>query len=215
MSLLGGMTVPKQTFFNLEQRKKEKLIDALKQEFSRVAVHEASIANIVKFAQIPRGSFYQYFHDKEDAFLFLMTLYGEENKKRFVEYLEQTNGDLFASFSSMFGLMIDELVNGNQYHFFRNAFLNMNHKIEQAVTSNVKADDFEAELDYYAKWIINGQLAVKSKQELEHAFKILLAVTFQNIIDAFAKQLTVEEASQNYQIEIDMLKKGLLKKNQS
>ncbi|WP_440896757.1 TetR/AcrR family transcriptional regulator [Amphibacillus sp. Q70] len=207
--------MPKQTFFNLPEQKREKLIDALKREFSRVSVHEASIANIVKSAQIPRGSFYQYFDDKEEAFLFLMTLYGKENKKRFAEYLEQTNGNLFASFSLMFELMIDELVNGNQYHFFRNAFLNMNHKIEQAFTSNVKTDDFKTELDYYAKWVINDQLAVQSKQELEHAFKILLAVTFRNIIDAFVKQLTVEEATQNYQIEIDMLKNGLLKSDSS
>lgn len=212
MVFSGGYTVPKQTFFNLDEQKKETLIAALKTEFSRVSVHEAAVANIVKLAQIPRGSFYQYFHDKEDAFLYLVSRSGKGIKKLFVEQLEQTNGDFFASYSSVFKQMIEELVNGKQYHFFRNAFLNMNHKMEQAFTRNIKTEELEEELDYYAKWIDSGQLAIQNKQELHHVLKILSAVTFQNIVHAFAKQLTVEEAHQNFQIEINMIKHGLLKK---
>ncbi|GAA4069086.1 TetR/AcrR family transcriptional regulator [Amphibacillus indicireducens] len=204
--------MPKQTFFNLDDQKKETLIAALKEEFSRASVHDASVANIVKLAQIPRGSFYQYFYDKEDAFLFLLSLYGDENKRYFTDQLELSNGDLFASFLFMFKRMISELVNGNQYHFFRNAFLNMNHKMEQAFTRNLKDDDFGTEVKNIAKWIKKGPLAVESEKELEHVFKILTAVTFQNIIHAFAQQLTVEEACHNYQVELNMLKHGLLKK---
>lgn len=208
-----GLTVPKQTFFNLEEQKREILIKALETEFSRVSVHEASVANIVKLAQIPRGSFYQYFYDKEDAFLFLISLHGKENKKRFIDYLKQTDGDLFASFSAIFKLKIDELINGNQYHFFENAFLNMNHKMEGAFTRNIKADDFETELDEYEKLINLEQLAVENKEGLYHLFKILSAIAIQNIIHAFAKQLTAEEAWQNYQVEINMIKQGLLNKS--
>ncbi|MCU5751761.1 TetR/AcrR family transcriptional regulator, partial [Bacillus cereus] len=64
--------MPKQTFFNLEREKKELLIQAAMKEFSRVPLFEASISNIIKDAGIPRGSFYQYFEDKEDVFFFLL-----------------------------------------------------------------------------------------------------------------------------------------------
>lgn len=202
--------MPKQTFFNLDEQKKGILIEALKEEFSRVSVHEASVANIVKLAQIPRGSFYQYFHDKEDAFLFLLTLYGKENHDRFSESLQKTDGDLFASFTYLFEQMIEELVNGNQYHFFKNAFLNMNHKMEQAFTRNIKSDDFDVIMEKYDKLVEKKQLTIKTRKELNHAFKILSAITIQNIIHAFAKQLTVDEALENFQTEVNMLKNGLL-----
>ncbi|MFK4998922.1 TetR/AcrR family transcriptional regulator [Bacillus sp. N9] len=39
------------------------------------------MANIVKEAGIPRGSFYQYFEDKEDAFFYLLNELTQENKK--------------------------------------------------------------------------------------------------------------------------------------
>ena len=64
--------MPKQTFFHLSKDKQDLLMQAAKEEFSRAPLHEASIANIIKSAGIPRGSFYQYFDDKEDLFLLLI-----------------------------------------------------------------------------------------------------------------------------------------------
>ena len=58
--------MPKQTFFHLPEEKKKRLLEAARVEFSRVPLKDSSIANIVKIAEIPRGSFYQYFESKED-----------------------------------------------------------------------------------------------------------------------------------------------------
>lgn len=58
--------MPKTTFFHLSEEKQSRLLNAAKNEFSRTSLKEASIANIVKLAEIPRGSFYQYFENKED-----------------------------------------------------------------------------------------------------------------------------------------------------
>lgn len=63
--------MPKETFFNLAEEKKEKIINAAKKEFKRVPLEQASIKNIVEDAGIARGSFYQYFESKED----LMRIY--------------------------------------------------------------------------------------------------------------------------------------------
>ena len=67
--------MPKLTFFNLPEMKRNKLIRAAEAEFSRVPLSQASISNIVKAAEIPRGSFYQYFENKEDAYYFLLEEY--------------------------------------------------------------------------------------------------------------------------------------------
>lgn len=63
--------MPKETFLNLPEKKKEKIIEAAKNEFKRVSLEQASIKNIVENAEIARGSFYQYFESKED----LMRIY--------------------------------------------------------------------------------------------------------------------------------------------
>jgi AcrR family transcriptional regulator len=70
--------MPKDTFFNLPQQKQNNVFDAAVQEFSMWMFSEASINRIVKAAQIPRGSFYQYFDGKEDVFSYVITrIFGE------------------------------------------------------------------------------------------------------------------------------------------
>ena len=60
--------MPKDTFLNLSEDKKNKIINAAKKEFARVPIEEASIKNIVEEAEIARGSFYQYFESKETIY---------------------------------------------------------------------------------------------------------------------------------------------------
>ncbi len=64
--------MPKSTFFNLSDDKKQKIFDAAVKEFSIRRFSEASINQIVKNAGIPKGSFYQYFDDKEDIYLYML-----------------------------------------------------------------------------------------------------------------------------------------------
>lgn len=70
--------MPKDTFFNLNDEKKRKIFDAAVQEFAIRRFSEASINQIIKAAGIPRGSFYQYFQDKEDLYLYMFTEIGKE-----------------------------------------------------------------------------------------------------------------------------------------
>jgi AcrR family transcriptional regulator len=72
LSLLGGCKVPKDTFFNLPELKRKAIFNAAVREFAVSLFSEASINRIIKMAQIPRGSFYQYFDGKEDLFTYVI-----------------------------------------------------------------------------------------------------------------------------------------------
>ena len=73
--------MPKDTFYNLSDDKKRKIFDAAVQEFSTRRFSEASINQIVKIAGIPRGSFYQYFNDKEDIYLYMFSEIKKEKQE--------------------------------------------------------------------------------------------------------------------------------------
>ena len=63
--------MPSDTFFRLPEAKRERLMEAAWDEFTAVRCSDASINKIIRSAGIPRGSFYQYFADKDDLFLYL------------------------------------------------------------------------------------------------------------------------------------------------
>lgn len=70
--------MPTKTFFNLPEEKRGRIFEAAVDEFSEVRFSEASINRIIKAAGISRGSFYQYFEDKEDLFKHVFTQIGRE-----------------------------------------------------------------------------------------------------------------------------------------
>ena len=50
--------MPSATFYNLPEEKRERLLRAAREEFSRVPYESASVNRIIRSAGIPRGSFY-------------------------------------------------------------------------------------------------------------------------------------------------------------
>lgn len=73
--------MPKDTFFNLSEDKRKKIFDAAVKEFSAKRFSEASINQIIKMAEIPRGSFYQYFSDKEDIYVYMYEKIRKEKRE--------------------------------------------------------------------------------------------------------------------------------------
>ena len=84
--------MPKETFFKLSEEKRRRILGAAGEEFTTVPYSEASINRIVKNAQIPRGSFYQYFEDKEDLFFYYMRSHGKFIMQTVSRGIDETGG---------------------------------------------------------------------------------------------------------------------------
>ena len=203
--------MPKQTIMKLPIDKKETLINAAMKEFSRVPLFEASISNIVKEARIPRGSFYQYFEDKEDLYYFLLDENSQRLNKRFISILKKQNGDLMETFIESYEMMLINLQSIESRQFFRNAFLNMNYKSENTLTPEVNKEQLNTRVAVVVALVDQDKLNITDEIELIHVLKIMKAITFQNLIQVFAKDLSIDESLRNYTLEVNLLKKGLSK----
>ncbi len=84
MVIKGGSDyMPKPTFFNLPEDKRNRILEEAVIEFRDNNYDAASINKIVERSGISKGSFYQYFNDKEDVYLHIMSKIGEKK----IEYL--------------------------------------------------------------------------------------------------------------------------------
>lgn len=87
--------MPTKTFLRLPAEKQARLLDAAWAEFTRVSYADTSINNIVKDAGISRGSFYQYFADKDDLFVYLLKDIIDQLTEAYHHLLDQVHGDPF------------------------------------------------------------------------------------------------------------------------
>ena len=86
--------MPTNTFFRLPEAKREKLLAAAEAEFACHSCAEVSINRIIHMAEIPRGSFYQYFEDKMDLFRCVLHRYQDKVDKLILKSLDICGGQL-------------------------------------------------------------------------------------------------------------------------
>ena len=202
--------MPKVTFINLPEEKKQTLIAAMRKEFSRVPLYDASISNIIKSANIPRGSFYQYFEDKEDAFFFLLNDLVITIRTNFVVLLKKYDGDLFSTMIEFYHhIIMDE----EDVHFLKNAFLNMTYKIELSFSKIFRGPENSDYLCDFLSTLDTSNLNISNQKELFHLLQIVFTITLRNVVEKFAKELSDQEALANYKIEMNLLKSGLVRKD--
>ncbi|SFG21903.1 transcriptional regulator, TetR family [Halobacillus alkaliphilus] len=201
--------MPKKTFFNLPEDKKQSLVEACRIEFSRVPLHEASISNMIKVCGISRGSFYQYFEDKEDAFYYLLKEKSKQRQETFILFLKETDGNIYEAVTKLFEVVMEEFEEEENRNFFKHVFLNMNHKIQNTFTNGETEDKFLQYLDDIKVHLDQSQFNTENDEEFYHAIHLIRMLMFNNIVRHFAKGLTKEEAMKNFTLELNLLKRGI------
>jgi AcrR family transcriptional regulator len=94
--------MPKQTFFNLPDEKRNIIINAAIDEFAEYGLESASTNRIVANSGISKGSFYQYFEDKQEVFMYLLTVLEQEKVEYFKgKHPPSMNMDTFGYFRWM------------------------------------------------------------------------------------------------------------------
>jgi len=207
--------MPMQTFFNLPEDKKRTILKAARQEFSRVPLEQASIAHIIKTANIPRGSFYQYFQNKEDLYKFMMSNIGNKVFEKIVGYLKENSGDVIEASIKLFYYLMDIISQDENASFFKNMFLNMNDKMRDSLTQNTEDNHCKHKhfinLRDLAKYIDTEKLIFKEEKEVLYILRMIIGLFYQNLIPYFSGKISQEQAIESYLFQMNLIRKAIYK----
>lgn len=204
--------MPKETFLKLSENKKKKIIDAAKEEFARVPIEQASIKNIVEKADIARGSFYQYFEDKNDLLRYILENHFKEMNNNLKTQIIQSKGDIFNIFLTIYDFLNENCCNENDIDFYRKIFENIKTSEDSMILKKIIKEEPKKIVDFY-EYIDKENLRINSKEDLEIIEKILFAITTKAIVMRF-KYETKEQAREEYLKQIEYLKYGILKEKE-
>lgn len=197
----------KQTFLNLPEEKRIKIFNSLKKEFSRVALKDALVSNIVKDAEIPRGSFYQYFEDIDDAYYFVIGEYSKEIKKYLLEDLVKCKGDIILAYNHLYRYILDMIEDENNKEYFEKIFLNMSYDVQNMFTPN-----FNDGLNMIVSHVDVSKLNIASKFGLGYVLDIIESTMMNSIIKSYKRNLSREKNIDIFEKELALICVGILKK---
>lgn len=201
--------MPKQTFFNLPREKREVILEAARQEFSERVLQEASIANIIKRAEIPRGSFYQYFEDKDDLFLYLLEEEGRDFFERFIKALQDEKGDVFAACEIWFKQNIGGLDDPMTRKLWSNMFLSMNEKMQDKMISHCKKHPFADSMKILMSNMDLTRLRITDEDELKYFLKMLKGIIFGAMAAYLKDNMEKEKCLKAYAFQMEIMKRGI------
>lgn len=200
--------MPKQTFFNLKEDKKEKIEKALIKEFSRNSFEKASISNIILEANIPRGSFYQYFEDKEDAIYYIIDKYLEKEKNKIYQYLLRNKGDIFETAVNIYEDMAKITERDENERLLKNI-------LQEVKKNNInifgECKEMLRSKRTIEKMINKEELKVENDDDLQYFLRILNAIVRAISMEVVLKKITFEDGKQRLIREMEILKKGMKK----
>lgn len=120
--------MPSKTFLGLPETKRNKIMGAVRQAFSNAPYSQVTVTDIIKLAEIPRGSFYQYFKDKEDLYFYLIETFRQSFKDDLTYNLQAQNGDFFAAVRETFHKTLDRFTTAADSQLLQNIVMEMDYR---------------------------------------------------------------------------------------
>lgn len=204
--------MPKETFHNLPDKKRKRIIDAARDELSAHDFSELSINRIVKDASISRGSFYMYFDDKHDLMEYLVGMFAKRVHHKMMRMIKGVEGCLdtfaFAFQSYLLNLLSDSWNQNLMRHMMLYFQTNVEHNFRNP--SSIKFyEDLEASF--------LGALDDDMFKQPDYCYKrmvirLILSTIHQNIMEKVVLGKTQTEIDAQLAMTMDIIKTGYRQK---
>ena len=198
--------MPKETFFNLEEKKKQRILDAAKKEFTHNELLKSRVSNIIKDANIPRGSFYQYFEDLNDLYYYVIDGVFNDMFQTGIERTADTD-DMFEftllTFNDDFNRYREDKRKRFMMNIMRSISTNDEYSQLQKKRHEVYITSILSELDL-------SNIRITEHKELIKIYHLLQDLKRNVIQRSMFEKISKEEAVEELKWQLDLVKHGIL-----
>lgn len=201
--------MPSERFYRLPEEKKAIIRQAAVQEFIRVPFDKVSINQIIKNAEISRGSFYTYFEDKTDVLRYIF----RDTKQQYHAFcknsLQKNGGDFWKMMEDLFHQVMYQDASEHLAKLLKNI---LNYAEAERFMKEMRQDcEDDAELD---QWIYDHMDRSGMRLGSMEDFRIIMEFCMLALLMAFAQHYResreTEQVERAFFVKMDILKHGVL-----
>ncbi len=210
----GSEIMPKDTFFNLPEDKRTLICDVAIDEFAEFPFDQASINRIVARSGIAKGSFYQYFEDKKDLFLYIVQLIAEE-KTNYISPIIR-NPDEHGFFTLLKEMFISGIQFANEHPRYAAIANRLLTNKEAPIYREIKAASWSSSYDIL-ETLLENALARGEIGAVFDSKMLTYVIASMNVVIVEYHSEFVSQAIDDSMIEtvdkfLDLLKYGILRR---
>lgn len=202
--------MPSERFYRLSEEKRKNICEAAIKEFARVTIDRVSINQIIKNANISRGSFYTYFEDKWDVLSYIF----EDSHQKFIllmkKSLEESRGDLWSALQDVMESMLLFCSTRSNFEFLKNIMSHANSD-DMIRGFSKKGGDYTRLSDSAEKWVFEHMdeksLKLRNFEEFHCLFTLGMS-TVAMAIREFYEGTSEEKVRELFKKRVELLKYG-------
>lgn len=189
--------MPKQTYFNLSEEKRNKIYETLVREFEENAVKDVTVKKIVEELNIPRGSFYQYFESVYESYFYVLEQEIVEIHESFLKLVRTNDGDIIKALDMFGQVAAKEIFDDKKYRLYRNRYLYLDADLERQWMA------YQMKNTKYG----NDMRLIAEREKIS----FISAVMHSLIRRLFTENWTIENFIEHYNIHLNWIKGGIIK----
>lgn len=208
MSNIFWCNMALEAFYNLKERKKKSILDAISICLRNKNYDELSVNDIAVQADISRGSFYNYFNDKYDA---VGTLVDSKIREHFTQYKEaiiSSKNNLIDGTKKVYDDIKDILKDEINVTIMRN----LKFFIEFGIKS-VHSKKFENDINDFVSWLINntseGKSTLNTHKKMANVLDMLISIVLNTVFTLIMFDSKFFEKYDDFNYKLDLIKKSI------
>ena len=201
--------MPKETFFNLPEEKRERILMAVVKEISRVPIDKISINKIIHDAEISRGSFYQYFIDKDDVIKYVTYDYIKNIRERVVESFRASEGDVFKAVEIILRGTMEYIIKSGNINFSKNILIQIKTDVEKNIDLAVNSTD--CILKIFKENMDISKLKEKNNEAIDDLLQMIFSIFKETVTRIFYDINNAELEYERFVRQIEIIKWGAIK----
>lgn len=205
-------SVPKERFLNLPDEKRRRICEAAYDELRRVTYDQLSINQIIQKADISRGSFYQYFQDKDDLLTYMMRDFQESCMKTMRSSIENQDGDIFNICLEVVKQIVAFGEQKEHYQVLKNIFSDL--KLGKVQSFEVVCRLSEAFVREMYPFIHKEEWGISGFDQFMELAEFLGALVRSACAEIFMDIARKDEALARLSWRLELIQKGVLKRKE-
>ncbi len=200
-----GEIMPNKAFMHLEEQKRKRLITSALNEFSKYPYDQISINRIIQSIDMPRGSFYLYFNDKEDLYLYIFSTY-HNILIDFLNNATKNSKTIIDVCSNMFEEIIEYCDNGNYGALLKMFFIGLNHNIENKLMDAGSRDEVIKTVTLFNE---QAHQRIQKDIDIKDVTDLLVNILIHSISQYYIMNFELDVVKEHFYHQLKIVQKGI------
>lgn len=200
--------MPKQTYYNLDSKRREEIDRACIEEFESKPLHKTSVKEICNSLDLSRAAFYKYFKSVEECYFYYLDEANFDAHRCLVNAISKHDGNLLSALEDLSEEVGKSLFESRNMGVLKSFFIHRNSALEEG-WKEYKEENRKSECDFTSKNLNLKKTVIKDKKMLVSFMKVVTSVSHGIIRECFEEEWDRDKFEKEYNLRIGFLINGI------